>query len=658
MNANVSDTTEITNQYLKERLQLANSEVSEGNQCSTADPRSELDSHANMVVLGKHAFVFEKTGRTCNVQPFSKELGIATDVPIVDGAVAYDCPYSHQTSILIVRNALHIPTMDTNLIPPFIMRERGIIVNDKAKIHCGDPSIDDHCIVFNDAQFRIPLQLNGIFSYFHSRLPTVDELYECDKYFITPDANDWNPHCTSFEENERAMLAFDGQMSSDNRRLNTPMETEIEDPDALEISSVTVKQLDDFIDENISSAYVSPPMLDPNYIDDGSDRNDFAEALSVRGEISKLCASIGSCTLTDQSSGSLFDEPSTMTIDNLESMLQNMLDPCEMAKVQSVISAINAGTSKGPDPKHLSRLWLIDESLAAETINQTTQLCRQNADNSLSRQFSTNDRMLRYRRLQSTFFSDTMFTTPKAKSTRGFTCSQIFVSDRGYVATYPMKSQEEFPTALHWFCKQVGVPVKLVIDAHSAQKQNKVKRLCDQVGTLLRILEKGTPWANRAELYIGLLKEAVRKDLRHSNCPMVLWDYTIERRTVIHNVVPRPLFQNNGLTPHSATFGVPADISNICNFGWYEWVYYRDHGSFPIAKEKLGRVLGPIKNEGNEMAQAVLSSKGTILPRRTLRKLRREELHDETEKRKRQLFDDLIRAKLGDSITTPPQAYS
>ena len=269
------------------------------------------------------------------------------------------------------------------------------------------------------------------------------------------------------------MLAFDRHMSSDNWRLNAPTETETEDQDVLDVTLVTVKQLDNFIDENVSSAYVSPPMLDPNYINDGSNRSDFAEALSVRGEISKLCASIGNCTLSDQLSCSLFDEPSTMTINNLESMLQNMLDPCEMAKVQSVVSAINAGTSKGPNPKDLSRLWLIDEALAAETINQTTQLCRQNADNSLSRQFLTNNRMLQYRRLQSTFFLDTMFATPKAKLTRMFTCCQIFVSDKGYVAVYPMKSQEEFPTEFHWFCKQVGVPVKLVIDAHSAQNKTK-----------------------------------------------------------------------------------------------------------------------------------------------------------------------------------------
>ena len=132
--------------------------------------------------------------------------------------------------------------------------------------------------------------------------------------------------------------------------------------------------------------------------------------------------------------------------------------------------------------------------------------------------------------------------------------------------------------ALHWVCKQVGVPVNLVVDAHRAEMSRGVHCFCDQVGTTLRILEKGTPWANWAELYIGLLKEAVRKDMRASHSPMVLWDYAIERRAAIHNLVPRLLFQNNGLSPHAATFGSQGDISNLCNFGWYEWVYYRDHG--------------------------------------------------------------------------------
>ena len=44
--------------------------------------------------------------------------------------------------------------------------------------------------------------------------------------------------------------------------------------------------------------------------------------------------------------------------------------------------------------------------------------------------------------------------------------------------------------------------------------------------------------------------------------------------------------------------GSQGDISNLCNFAWYEWVYYRDHDSFPENKEKLGHVLGPIKSGG------------------------------------------------------------
>ena len=85
--------------------------------------KSELDSHANMIVLGKECFVFESTGKSCNVEPFDPALGTAQGVPIVDAAIAYDCPFIYETYILIIRNALYIETMQYNLIPPLIMRE-------------------------------------------------------------------------------------------------------------------------------------------------------------------------------------------------------------------------------------------------------------------------------------------------------------------------------------------------------------------------------------------------------------------------------------------------------------------------------------------------------------------------------------------------------
>ena len=649
-----SDPNQHTINAVVSAIQSSISSASVTSQSESADPRTELDSHANMIVLGKHSYIFESTGKTCNVKPFTSELGIASNVPIVDGAIAYDCPVTRETYILIVRNALYMPSMESNLIPPFIMRAGGVLVNDIPKIHCQDPTKNDHCITFNDNDLRIPLQLIGTFSYFHTRKPMSQELFDKDKVFITPDSSDWNPHCLSFEQNERAMLDYEGELNDIDRRSNEPMQTNNDGDDVFEISSVSVDSWNSHVDATISSAYVAE-----EHLDDCTENLDkyFAEALNLRGEISKVQASIGSTTVSDNPCELFRSDPFVTHMDDLEESLSDLVSPEHMESLMASISSI-AGKSKGISADKLSKLWLITEKLADGAIDQNTQMCRHSADNIMSRQFSTNDRMLRYRRIQSAFFSDTMFATPKAKSTRGHSCCQVFVSDKGFVAVYPMKSQEEFQTALHWFCKQIGVPISLIVDAHKAQTSNKVKRFCDQVGTTLRILEKGTPWANRAELYIGLLKEAVRKDMRASNSPMVLWDYAIERRALIHNAVPRPLFQNNGLTPHAATFGVEGDISNICNFGWYEWVYYRDHGNFPENKQKLGRVLGPMKNEGNEMAQGVLNSNGKIVPRRTIRKLSVSELHSESEKNKRRIFEELIRSKLGDSMAFPPKPPS
>ena len=61
-------------------------------------PRPELHSHASMVLLGKHAYIFDRTPpKSCDVLPFDPSIGKSSEVPIIDGAVAYDCPHTHKT---------------------------------------------------------------------------------------------------------------------------------------------------------------------------------------------------------------------------------------------------------------------------------------------------------------------------------------------------------------------------------------------------------------------------------------------------------------------------------------------------------------------------------------------------------------------------------
>ena len=94
------------NQYVVDKIVSSVIADVSSTTATSADLRTELDSHANMVVLDKHAFVFESTGRTCYVRPFSSDLGVASNVPIVDGAICYDSPYIRQTYVLIVPYAL------------------------------------------------------------------------------------------------------------------------------------------------------------------------------------------------------------------------------------------------------------------------------------------------------------------------------------------------------------------------------------------------------------------------------------------------------------------------------------------------------------------------------------------------------------------------
>ena len=67
---------------------------------------TELDSHANMDVVGLQATVFH-TGRIDDVRDLSDEVDKLESVPIVDAALAYDLPKTLNTYLLIVKNALH-----------------------------------------------------------------------------------------------------------------------------------------------------------------------------------------------------------------------------------------------------------------------------------------------------------------------------------------------------------------------------------------------------------------------------------------------------------------------------------------------------------------------------------------------------------------------
>ena len=133
---------------------------------------------------------------------------------------------------------------------------------------------------------------------------------------------------------------------------------------------------------------------------------------------------------------------------------------------------------------------------------------------------------------------------------------------------------------------------------------------------------------------------------------MVFWDYCAENRSSITNLTNKDVFQLRGNTSHYATFGEEGDISKICQFGWYQWIYFWGaSAAFTFPSHVLGHCLGPDNNEINEMAQWVIKSNVQIVPQRTMHKLTADELVLESEVKKRADFTEAIKQQCGDSIS-------
>ena len=632
----------ISSSYMYHKVSDAQTHMDTGLEPATCGSRTDLDSHANMPVVGDQAFILADLGRSCDVSPFTPDYK-PLKVPMVDAAVKYDSPHDGTVCILVIRNALYVPSMEYNLIPPFMIREAGVKLRDTPKIHVDDPSEEDHAITFPETGLRIPLSLHGIFSCFNTSKPSREDLDSATEvYLLTPSM--WNPHSDVYAHNEGTMLDWEGNMRPKGEREIRIVLDEIEDDQAmasvLHVSSAESAAIDNHLSHEPTAHNSHKP-------------TSLGKALMQRGADGDFMMSIGSTTMHDSAYLHAISDDDESN-DGSSSWNDEVWDTME-DEINDFMASAVANAGNGVTPEHLSKVWRISHEDAKRTIEQTSQLSIRPKDPTLSRNYGTNDRMLRYRRINEYFFMDTFFATKRGgKSSRGHTCCQLFVTDKGFVYVVPMRRKGEVLQAMKQFAKELGAPDAFVADMSGEQMSSEVKIFCNEIGSSLRALEEGTPWANKAELYIGLMKEAVRKDMKEANSPMVFWDYCIERRARIHNLTAKSNFKLHGSTPYTITTGEEGDISSLCQFGWYEWCYFRDHkAAFPHQKEVLGRVLGPARGEGNEMCQWVLKPNGSVVPRRTVRALTTAEMHSPVEAKKREVFDQLIERRYGTSTSSP-----
>jgi hypothetical protein len=158
----------------------------------------------------------------------------------------------------------------------------------------------------------------------------------------------------------------------------------------------------------------------------------------------------------------------------------------------------------------------------------------------------------------------------------------------------------------------------MVLDGSNEQTKGDFRCKLREADCHLRQTEAYFLWMQAAEGSIRELKRGVSWKMIRTGLPKVLWDHCIELETLIWSNSINGIYMMNGQVPKTIMKGTTADISHISEFGWYDWVMFRDNTpTFPEDKMILGRYLGPATDVGPIMTSKILKPNGQIVYRLT-----------------------------------------
>ena len=547
-------------------------EFSATNHRDGGETRTELDTHADACVVGRNALIVQDFNRPVDVSGYDPGLGTKRNLRTVSGALAYDDPTNGNTVILVIHQAIHIPTMHHNLLTPMQLRMNDIRVRDIPRFLIdtrGSEEEEYHAITIpgneETATYTIPLSLHGIISFFPTRKPTAHEFDTCPRYELTYEAPIWDPTSTEFLDQER----------------------NAQHPHRPSRARATGDQITRVPRGSLSAVHACSPI---------------SAALS---------------------------------------------DGVFAVRLTTLLAATSLKPTGGIQPSELAQRWGIGIEAARRTLNVTTQRgVRTVAHPSLSRRFRTNDRQLRYRRLATDIYADTLVS--KHKSKRGNLYAQVFATKFGWCRVFPMQRKSDAHHALSLLFARDGVPPRLIVDGSKEQMQGAFRRKARQADCQLRAVEPHSPWSNAAEAAIRELKRGAGRKMVRTSAPKRLWDHCLELEALIRSNTALDVYELRGQVPETVVSGETSDISPFVELAWYQWIMFRDTGvSFPHDREVIGRYLGPSTDIGPAMTAQILKSNGWIVHRSTYRGLTQDEMKcpDHTQRRKE--FDDEIQKKLG-----------
>jgi hypothetical protein len=104
--------------------------------------------------------------------------------------------------------------------------------------------------------------------------------------------------------------------------------------------------------------------------------------------------------------------------------------------------------------------------------------------------------------------------------------------------------------------------------------------------------------------------------------PKQLWDYGIVWVCETMSLMSSSSFALEGRTPIKQITGMTPDISGyLLDFGFYDWVWYKDNAGGRVGKNMFGRWLGVSHRVGNLMSYWILTIACCVISRITAQRI-------------------------------------
>ena len=143
-----------------------------------------------------------------------------------------------------------------------------------------------------------------------------------------------------------------------------------------------------------------------------------------------------------------------------------------------------------------------------------------------------------------------------------------------------------------------------MIVVHNSKEQSlgKFASKCCEADCHLVNTEPYSPWMMSTKGCSKHLKQGLYHKMLKSESPKRLWDRCIELEALIRSNTALDIYGLEVQVPKTVMTGQVSDISNLCEYEWFQWVmYYQPKEGYTDDNMQMGQYLRPAIDIVNAM---------------------------------------------------------